>query len=69
MGASIVTTSRTVGQLRGALARIAQAASEIVACWETLGPDRPWGFADPTGWKCSPRYCEAWSSCAGGAGL
>jgi hypothetical protein len=69
MGASIVTTSRTVGQLRGALARIAQAASEIVACWETLGPERPWGFADPSGWKCSARYCEAWHSCPGGAGL
>jgi hypothetical protein len=69
MSASIITTSRTVGQLRGALARIAQAASEIVACWETLGPERPWGFADPTGWKCSPRYCEHWHNCPGGSGL
>ena len=70
MTASIVTTSRTVRQLRGALARIAQAASEIVACWERLGPERPWGFADPAGcWKCSPRYCEHWHSCPGGAGL
>ncbi len=27
------------------------------------------GFADPSGWKCSARYCEAWRSCPGGAGL
>ena len=69
MSASIVTTSRSTGQLRGALVRIAQVAAQIVACHERFGPDRPWGFADPTGWKCSPRYCEAWSSCPGGAGL
>ena len=32
-------------------------------------PDEPWGFADPAGWKCSERYCEAWQRCPGGAGL
>ena len=69
MSASIVTTSRSTEQLRGALVRIAQVAAQIVACYERFGPERPWGFADPTGWKCSPRYCEAWSSCPGGAGL
>ena len=69
MGASIVTTTRSAGQLRGALARIAQAARQIVACYERFGPDEPWGFADPSGWKCSPRYCEHWHSCPGGAGL
>jgi hypothetical protein len=69
MSASLVTTSRTVGQLRGALARIAQAARQIVAYYERFGPDEPWGFADPTGWKCSARYCEAWGRCPGGAGL
>ena len=69
MSASVVTTHRSTAQLRGALARIAQVASQIVACHERFGPDRPWGFADPTGWKCSRRYCEAWDSCPGGAGL
>jgi len=69
MSASIVTTRRTTQQLRGALARIAQLASQVVACYERFGPDRPWGFADPTGWKCSERYCEAWGRCPGGAGL
>jgi hypothetical protein len=69
MSASIVTTSRSTEQLRGALVRIAQVAAQIVACYERFGPDRPWGFADPTGWKCSPRYCEHWHSCPGGAGL
>jgi PD-(D/E)XK nuclease superfamily len=69
IGASIVTTRKSTGQLRGALVRIAHAARQIVACYERFGPDEPWGFADPTGWKCSPRYCEAWASCPGGAGV
>ena len=69
MRASIVTTSRTPGQLRGALARIAQVARQIVAYHERFGPEEPWGFADPGGWKCSARYCEAWGRCPGGAGL
>ena len=60
MAASLVSTSRSVGQLRGALVRIAQAARQIVACYERFGPEEPWGFADPGGWKCSERYCEAW---------
>jgi hypothetical protein len=69
MSASLVTTSRTVGQLRGALVRIAQVARQIVANYERFGPDEPWGFADPGGWKCSERYCEAWATCPGGRGL
>jgi len=69
MSASIVTTTRSTGQLRGTLARIAQVARQIVACYERFGPDEPWGFADPSGWKCSARYCEAWGRCPGGAGL
>jgi hypothetical protein len=69
MAASIVTTTRSVGQLRGALARIAQAARQIVAFYERFGPAEPWGFADPSGWKCSAHYCDAWGSCPGGAGL
>ena len=36
---------------------------------ERYGPDQPWGFADPTSWKCSPRYCAHWASCPGGRGL
>jgi hypothetical protein len=69
MGASLVPTSRTPGQLRGVLARIALAASQIAACYERYGPDRPWGFADPTSWRCSPRYCSHWTVCPGGRGL
>jgi hypothetical protein len=67
MSATLVSTSRKAGQLRGALVRIAQVARQIVACYERFGPDEPWGFADPSSWKCSARYCEAWSSCPGGA--
>jgi hypothetical protein len=51
------------------LVRIAQAASQIVAYYERFGPDRPWAFADPAGWKCSERYCSAWPTCPGGVGL
>jgi hypothetical protein len=42
MTASLVATSRSDRQLRGALVRIAQAASQIAACYERFGPDRPW---------------------------
>ena len=66
---SLIRTERTIGQMRATLARIALAASEIVAYAERFGPDRPWGLADPTSWKCSERYCAHWDSCPGGAGL
>ena len=69
MSSALVTTTRTPGQLRATLARIAQAASQIHALYERFGPDQPWGFADPTSWKCSERYCSAWRSCPGGVGL
>ena len=69
ISASVVTTSRSTGQLRGALVRIAQVARQIVACYERFGPEEPWGFADPSGWKCSARYCDAWGSCPGGVGV
>jgi hypothetical protein len=69
MSCSLVSTSRSAGQLRGMLARLALAASQIAASYERHGPDRAWGFADPTSWKCSSRYCHAWASCPGGAGL
>jgi hypothetical protein len=69
MAPSLAPTSRTTGQLRAVLARLALAASQIGACYERYGPDQPWGFADPTSWKCSPRYCHAWARCPGGRGL
>jgi hypothetical protein len=70
MSTALVTTTRSIGQQRGSLARIAQAASQIHALYERYGPDEPWGFADPTSWKCSKRYCQHWlHSCPGGAGL
>jgi PD-(D/E)XK nuclease superfamily len=69
MSASLVSTTRSTGQLRGVLARVALAASQIVACYERYGPDQPWGFADPTSWRCSPRFCHLWATCPGGRGL
>ncbi|MEA2313053.1 MAG: nuclease superfamily, partial [Solirubrobacteraceae bacterium] len=50
---SLVATRRSTGQLRGVLARIALAAGQMSALYERFGPDAPWGFADPGGWKCS----------------
>ena len=32
-------------------------------------PSGPGDSRIPAGWKCSPRYCEHWHSCPGGAGL
>lgn len=69
MSSAIVSTTRTAGELRGALARVALAASQIAASYERLGPDQPWGFADPSGWKCSQHWCPHWASCPGGRGL
>jgi len=66
---SLVATTRTAGQMRGVLARLAVAASQLAAAHERYGPDQPWGFADPTSWKCSRRYCHAWAACPGGGGL
>jgi hypothetical protein len=66
---SVTRTTRTVGELRAVLARVALAASQLEALYERFGPERPWGFADPTGWQCSERYCPHWRECPGGAGL
>jgi len=66
---SLVHTTRTIGQHRATLARIALAASQIDAYYQRFGPDRPWGFADPTSWKCAAQYCEHYLTCPGGAGL
>jgi hypothetical protein len=69
MSTSLLSMTRTAGQMRGVLARRALAASQIAAAYEHYGPEQPWGFADPTSWKCSHRYCHAWRSCPGGHGL
>jgi hypothetical protein len=69
MATSLIPTERTVGELRGTLVRIALAATQIATYYERFGADRPWGFADPASWKCSPRYCEHFAACPGGAGL
>jgi hypothetical protein len=69
MRASLVTTRRAPAERRAMLARIAQAASQIDTYYQRFGPDQPWGFADPAGWKCSPRYCAHHAACPGGADL
>jgi hypothetical protein len=69
MSTALVTTTRSTGQLRATLARIAQAASQIAALDDRYGPDEPWGFADPSSWKCSARYCAHHRRCPGGGGL
>ena len=69
MSTAFVVTRRASRELRATLVRIAQAASQIHALYERYGPDEPWGFADPSGWKCSQRYCGHWARCPGGGGL
>jgi hypothetical protein len=69
MTTALVATRRSDGQLRATLARIAQAASQIDTLYERFGPDEPWGFADPSSWKCTPRYCAHHRQCPGGGGL
>jgi hypothetical protein len=69
LGAALTATSRSIGQMRTSLARIAQVASQINAYYDAYGPDRSWGFANPTGWRCSPRFCAAYMECPGGGGL
>ena len=76
IASAVVRTRRNESQMWGVLARIAAVAAHITALYETLGPDRPWGFAEPGSWKCEPnamgtagRYCPHWRSCPMGAGL
>jgi hypothetical protein len=69
VGSAITRTTRTVGQMRAIRARVALAASQIVATYERYGAERPWGYAEPTHWQCSPRFCAHWADCPGGAGL
>ena len=69
MSASFVVTRRSVAELRATLVRIAQAASQIAGYYARFGPDEAWGFADPSGWKCSRRYCGHFARCPGGGGL
>jgi hypothetical protein len=69
VGSKITPTRRTVGQMRAMRARVALAASQIAAAYERYGPERPWGYTEPTHWVCSRRFCPHWSDCPGGAGL
>ena len=59
---------RDIMRVRGALIRIAQAASQIAEAYDTSDPMAR-GFADPARWKCSQRYCRHHARCPGGAGL
>ena len=68
LGVALTSTTRGVGQMRSSLARIAQAASQITALYDRFGADRPWGFADPSAWKCNARYCDAWGDVRAEAG-
>jgi hypothetical protein len=66
----IVPSYRGEKGRRSVLARFANAARSINAYWREFGADEPWEFADPKGnWKCKPAFCEAYATCAGGAGF
>lgn len=81
---SLVRTTRTVGAMRAVFMRYAMAAAQIVATYNTFGPDQAWGFAPDGHWKCQPdaesaltpggratrgRFCTHWAACPCGAGL
>jgi hypothetical protein len=60
MSTALVATKRSEAQMRATLARVAMAASQIVALYQQLGPDRPWGYATQE-WKCG--FCNHAASC------
>ena len=68
MSASMITTRRSAGQVRAMLARIAQPAIQIDACYRAIRARRAVGFADPAGWKCSPRYGAPHQGCPAAVG-
>ena len=51
---SLVGTTRTTGQLRGVLARVALAASQIAAAYERYGPDQAVGVRRPDELEVQP---------------
>jgi hypothetical protein len=69
MAAQALATTRDERRRRGVLARFAVMAQTIVALYERLGPERPWPMADPSGWRCSARWCAHFADCPGGRGL
>jgi hypothetical protein len=82
MTTALIPTTRTPEQMRSVFMRFAMVASQITAAYNQLGPDRPWGFAEPGFWKCEPdhhasgngapvrgRFCVHWPSCPMGRGL
>jgi hypothetical protein len=70
VAARAIYSSRSPKRRHGALARFANTARAINAYWREFGPDQPWEYADAkNNWKCSPRFCEHFATCAGGAGF
>lgn len=70
VAARAIYSQRTAKRRHGALARFANTARAINAYWREFGPDEPWEYADAkNNWKCSVRFCDAFATCAGGAGF
>src|SRR4051794_2284582 len=65
----VVVTHRTRAQLQAFVGRILATARAIDGLSRQFGPDGPWPLADPTHWCCSVRFCAAWTTCPGGAGV
>ena len=81
MTTALVPTRRSTAQMRSVFMRVAMVAGQIHAAYRQLGPDRPWGFAEPGSWKCEAdedsardarptrgRFCTHWAHCPMGAG-
>jgi hypothetical protein len=54
MSPSLISTTRKAGQMRGVLARVALAASQIAAAYERYGPDQRGGSPDPRAGSAAP---------------
>ena len=69
MGASLITTTRSAGQLRGALVRIAQAARQIAPATSGSARTSRGGSPTPAAGSAASATATRWASCPGGAGL
>ena len=68
--AASLVTHQPVGRAAARRARPDRAGSPADRrLLRAVRPRRALGVRRPGGWKCSERYCEAWQTCPGGAGL
>lgn len=55
---SVVSTTRSDGEMRALLVRIAELTAHINDLYRSRGPDRMWPLAPAGSWKCTQRFCD-----------